>query len=77
MLASLLYFARQMVDREFMVESKWGLDTMADTYERLRDIAYTDQLSGAPKLTTQTLHDLMAKLNVDQPATAYVSLDRA
>lgn len=77
LLASMLYFARQMVDREFMVESKWGLDTMAHTYERMRDVAYADQLSGAPKLTTENLHDLLGKLNVDDPSTAYVSLERA
>lgn len=76
-LAALLYLGRQMVDRQMSIEAKWGLDVMAETYERLRDVIYTDRASATPALTAENLKDLLGKLDVEDAAQAYVSLDRA
>jgi len=45
LLTNLLVFARQICDRTFFAEAKWGLSSLALTHERIRDIAYRDMVS--------------------------------
>lgn len=46
LLTSLAYFGRMMVDRPLMRESKWGLDLISNSMERIRDVLYLDLRSG-------------------------------
>lgn len=70
-----LYFARQMCDRQFFTEAKWGLVAFADANERVRDILYLDS-KGAKALTTKDVSDMLKRLDVSRPTTGYLDLER-
>jgi hypothetical protein len=53
-LTNLACFTRQMCDRSFFAEVKWGLENFSLTQERIRDIAYRDMMGGR-KLDTNRL----------------------
>jgi hypothetical protein len=74
-LTNLLYFSRQMCDRAFFAESRWGLQTFIDTSERLRDVACLDQKS-QKALTTEDVRKVLDRLDMSKPSTAYVDIDR-
>ncbi|MAY74539.1 MAG: hypothetical protein CMJ31_07520 [Phycisphaerae bacterium] len=46
LLLRLAVFGRQMVEREFMVESYWGYRTLLDAISRVRDVLFMDFESG-------------------------------
>lgn len=54
LLTNFLVFVRQICDRSFFAEAKWGLSNLALTHERVRDIAYRD-MRGERKLDTTRL----------------------
>jgi len=41
LLASLSRFGRMIADRLFLAEKEWGMQTMRETFERMRDVLYT------------------------------------
>ncbi|MGH7244371.1 MAG: hypothetical protein ACREJD_13245 [Phycisphaerales bacterium] len=41
-IARVLVLGRQISDRQFFKEARWGLETMVSSLERIRDIAYLD-----------------------------------
>lgn len=65
--------ARQIVDREFFVEKRWGLRHSVATLERLRDLVHehADQFTGA------NLADLVTDLSEDNLAISRLQLPRA
>jgi hypothetical protein len=73
-LIDLIYFAREMCDRQFFVEASWGLLNIARAEERVRDIAYTDLRSDKPAIDKERIHDQLKRLAEDN--TAYLDLDR-
>lgn len=60
-LTNLVFFGRQMVDRPFAKEAVWGLDTMSQALERIRDLAYQDMI-GARALGTDRLRGVLQRL---------------
>jgi hypothetical protein len=60
-----LFFCRQMAEREFFKESRWGLRGMTATLERIRDIAYQDFRSGSPKLTIDHIMVVLDRLRTE------------
>jgi len=72
-LINLAYFGRQMFDREFYAEASWGLNTIADSAHRIRDIAYTD-VRGAKKYDSAAIAGQIKRLvEADQ---GYMDMDR-
>ncbi len=53
-LADLIQFGRQILDREFHAEKVWAFETMILAAERMRDVAYNDG-RGAASLTAEEL----------------------
>jgi hypothetical protein len=68
-----LYFSRQMADREFFQECRWGLRSMVATLERIRDVAYVDFRAGQPRLS---IEQIMAALDRLRTADGYLMGDR-
>lgn len=73
LLVDLFYLGRQMADRGFAEEVQWGLSTMVQGLQRLRDVAYTDYRSRQPKLTTLQIKSIIDRL--DDEAT-FFRIDR-
>jgi hypothetical protein len=61
LLTNFLVFARQLCDRSFFAEAKWGLSNLALTHERIRDIAYRDMM-GERKLDMTRLLTQIGRL---------------
>lgn len=57
-----LYLGRQMADRQFTREKAVGMQAMTLSLMRIRDIAYVDMKSGAPKLTPDVIRETILKL---------------
>jgi hypothetical protein len=62
LLTNLVYFARQMADREMFAECRWGLQTIIVSLDRIRDVAYVDFRSGKPTLDGAKLQTIMERL---------------
>lgn len=60
-LADLIQFGRQILDREFHAEKMWAVTTMSLASERMRDVAYNDMRSGG-KLTPAQLTESIERL---------------
>lgn len=73
LLVDLFYLGRQMADRGFVEEVKWGLSTMVQGLQRLRDVAYSDFRSREPRLTTAQIKLIIDRL--DDEAT-FFRIDR-
>jgi len=71
LLGDLLFLGRQMCDRAFLAESRWGFHSMSLTLQRMRDIAYLDWRSGSPKLKPEELAALVNRIRAD----GYLRLD--
>lgn len=67
----LLALGRQIADRQFYKESRWGLRTMISSLERMRDIAYVD-FRGKQELTPVQLRAAIQRLD----STADLRIDR-
>ncbi|MBS0187661.1 MAG: hypothetical protein JSS51_06300 [Planctomycetes bacterium] len=57
-----LVLGRQIADRQFFKESRWGLETMVRSLERIRDIAYLD-FRGKRVLTREQLMGVIKRLD--------------
>ncbi len=66
-----LFFARQMSDRAFYAEARWGIISMGEALARLRDIAYVDNRSSRA-LTRDQLGGVLGRIR-DQ---GYLRIDR-
>lgn len=64
-LADLIQFGRQILDREFHAEKMWAITTMSLASERMRDVAYNDMRSGG-KLTPAQLTESIERLVDDR-----------
>ncbi|MFO0832993.1 MAG: hypothetical protein U0637_14270 [Phycisphaerales bacterium] len=64
LLVNFAYFARQVCDRRFLVEAQWGLEASSRTFERMRDLAYTDA-RGARKLHPERIKAAITRMNPD------------
>lgn len=71
-LADWVFFGRQMADRAFFKEARWGYATMIATLDRVRDIAYTDFRTGGRKLTPDRISAVLQLLRED----GYLRVDR-
>lgn len=59
-----VYFGRQLADRQFTAESRVGLESMIETFERIRDIAYQDARdNGGKKLDQDRLVAVIKKID--------------
>ncbi|MBY0114298.1 MAG: hypothetical protein K2Y21_15910 [Phycisphaerales bacterium] len=67
----LLALGRQIADRQFFSESRWGLTTMVSSLERMRDLAYVD-FRGKKELTAEQIRAAIRRLD----ATADLRVDR-
>lgn len=65
------FFCRSMCDRQFFDEADWGLTNLAQAFERIRDVAYTD-FSGARAIDQNRLLAQVQRLAWDQ----YLDMDR-
>ncbi|MCC6661739.1 MAG: hypothetical protein IT437_12735 [Phycisphaerales bacterium] len=68
-----LFFSRQMVDRAFYHEAKWGMEHFITSLDRLRDIAYTDSKAAKPALTIDDIAAIQERIREN----GYLRLDRA
>ena len=55
-------FARQMADREFSNEVRWAMTAMANSLERIRDIAYEDS-RGSAGMSAERLKAVIERLD--------------
>lgn len=67
------YFGRQLIDRPFFGECAVGYGLMTMALERIRDVAYIDLRSGAPKLTAGDITAFLEDLK-DDPR--HLAIDR-
>lgn len=58
-----LYLARQVADRAFFAEQLPGLQAAVLALNRIRDIAYQDIISGAPRLTAENMRSVIEQHN--------------
>ncbi len=65
LLGDWLFFSRQMADREFYEEARWGLRSMIAAFERIRDVAYTDFRSGKQSLTIEQIMTVLDRLRTE------------
>lgn len=68
-----LFFARQMADRPFIEEKKWGMETMRLAMMRLRDIIYQDMRAEKHTIEPTKLRELVTRL---RERRGYLMLDR-
>ncbi len=61
-LTDLVLFARQMCDRAFLIEQRWGYEAMILALHRLRDVAYTDARSGEPRMKPEAIRAQLDRL---------------
>lgn len=66
-----LFFSRQIADRAFFQESRWGWRAMIAAADRLRDVVYTD-FRAEHKITNEMLGATLDRIRAD----GYISLDR-
>lgn len=59
-----IWLGRQMLNRAFLEEHRWGAGVMTLGLMRLRDIAYVDMRSESPKLMAEELRALGRRLEV-------------
>lgn len=59
-----LFFARQMADREFFTEARWGLRQMTAALERLRDVVYQD-FRGQRRLKVDQVLAILERLRAE------------
>jgi hypothetical protein len=71
LLGDLVFLGRQMTEREFLIETRWGFHTMSLALQRLRDIAYQDWHSGKSLLKPEELAALSTRIRSD----GYLRLD--
>lgn len=67
-----LFFARQIADRAFFREVRWGIGAMNDALERIRDVAYTDFRYGDKSLSATAIADALRRLQ----DSGYIDLER-
>lgn len=67
-----LFFSRQMVDRAFFQEARWGWRSMIVASDRLRDLVYTD-FRGTHKITNDQIAAVLTRIRPE----GYISIDRA
>jgi hypothetical protein len=72
-LTNLLFFARQMADRQFNAEVSWGLSHMRHACERIRDVVYVDSRGGGT-FDAAKLKEQIKRL--DDKSNAYLDLGR-
>lgn len=72
-LVDLLFFERQMADRQFYEEVVWAFESLAATYERVRDIAFQD-LRGDKKIEFMRIPEQIKRLSEEN--LGYMDLDR-
>ncbi|MCX5689372.1 MAG: hypothetical protein NTV94_06220 [Planctomycetota bacterium] len=72
-LTNLLFFSRQMADRQFNAEVSWGLSQMRHACERIRDVVYVDSREGG-KIDGAKLKDQIKRF--DDKSNAYLDLGR-
>ena len=72
LLTNLAYFGRQMCDRQFYDEAAWGLSTIAQACERIRDVAYTD-FTGEKKIDIDRIVPQIKRLEMPEK---YLDLNR-
>lgn len=68
----LAYLGRQIADRAFAEEARWGLETIAESVERLRVVAYED-FAGERNLTQEAFQRAIDRLELER---AYMDLSR-
>jgi hypothetical protein len=68
-----LYFSRQIADRPFLKEKKWGMQSMKLALSRIRDICYEDSRATTHALSAQKVHDLDIRLDEQK---GYLGIDR-
>lgn len=71
-LADWVFFSRQMADRGFLREARWGLRQMITTLDRIRDIAYTDFRAGSRTLRPDHIAAVLNRFRAD----GYLTIDR-
>jgi hypothetical protein len=59
-----LLFSRQMADREFFKEARWGLRQMVASLERIRDLAYQD-FRGSKTLRVEQIQQILDLLRLE------------
>jgi len=57
LMVSWSFLARQIADRQFLVEKKLGTEMLIRALQRLRDLCFTDMRSGKPSISPEVLRD--------------------
>jgi hypothetical protein len=73
LLIDLLFFERQIADRQFFEEIEWAFTRIAATYERVRDIAFQD-LKGSKQIEFNRIPDQIKRLSEEN--LGYMDLER-
>lgn len=58
------YFCRQICDRPFFAEARWGFESMVRAFERMRDVVYVD-FHGSRTLSSEDLARAIARIAPD------------
>lgn len=66
-----LFFSRQIADRAFFREARWGWRSMIASADRIRDVVYTD-FRGAHKITNDQIAAVLERIRAD----GYISVDK-
>lgn len=67
-----LFFARQIADRAFFREVRWGVHAMNGALERIRDVAYADFRYGDKSLSAAAIAGALRRLQ----DSGYIDLER-
>ncbi len=68
-----LYFSRQIAERPFLKEKRWGMDSCMRALVRIRDLAYGDIRAESHAMDYVKLHDFVHRLD---PKTGYIGIER-
>lgn len=68
-----MYFARQMADRSFLVEKRWGMNGVRNSLSRIRDLVYQDSKAEKHAIKVEHIRGWVKRLDPDK---GYLDIQR-
>jgi len=68
-----MYFARQMADRPFLVEKRWGMTAIRNSLARIRDLVYQDSKADKHGIKPEDIRGWVRRLDPDK---GYINIQR-
>lgn len=73
LLTDWVFFCRQIADRPFLREKRWGMENMRLGLERIRDVVHTDMRAGKRGMDAERVLDLNKRL---RDVRGFLAIDR-